>query len=110
MIEKYKDGTWGSTKPVEPAIDWGIPAIGSKPSVLIDDGGALNLLVRKTILSKSKLFTIPSIKAELRLEKENGRVQRVVYALRKEGLVKKIQDKDTTYISPANLYEVVKKG
>ena len=77
---------------------------------MVVDGPALNALIRKTILCKTKLFTVPSIKSELRIEDENGRVQRVVYTLIKEGLVKKVQEKDTTHSTPANLYEVIKKG
>ena len=77
---------------------------------MVVDGSALNALIRKTILCKTKLFTVPSIKSQLRIEDENGRVQRVVYTLIKEGLVKKVQEKDTTHSAPANLYKVIKEG
>ena len=108
ILVKYKNETWERKESKPPVINWGIPPIGRNPSVAMD-GSALNKLIRKTILSKTKMFTVPSIKAELRTEDDNGRVQRVVYALIKEGLVKKCAEKDTTYQSPANLYIVTKK-
>ena len=108
VLVKYKNETWEKRNQKPPIINWDIPPIGTKQSVVVD-GPALNALIRKTILCKTKLFTVPSIKAELRTEDDNGRVQRVVYALIKEGLVKKCAEKDTTYQPPANLYIVTKK-
>lgn len=109
VLVKYKNETWEKRNQKPPIINWDIPPIGTKQSVVVD-GPALNALIRKTILCKTKLFTVPSIKSQLRIEDENGRVQRVVYTLIKEGLVKKVQEKDTTHSTPANLYEVIKKG
>lgn len=109
ILVKYKDGTWEKVEINPVVINWGIPEIGTSQSV-ITDGKALNNFIRSTILSKTKAFTIPSLKAQLRLDRENGRIQRIVYKLVKEGLIVNTGEKDLTYLTPPYLYKVVKKG
>lgn len=89
-----------------PEIPWGIPDVGSQPSVIVD-GPALNALIRKTILEKDKLFTIPSIRSQLRIDDQNGRIQRIIYKMMKEGLVANTKEKDLSYSTPPYLYKVL---
>ena len=105
-LKKYDNQMWKRVVIQPPEIPWGIPDVGSQPSVIVD-GPALNALIRKTILEKDKLFTIPSICSQLRIDDQNGRIQRIIYKMMKEGLVANTKEKDLSYSTPPYLYKVL---